>query len=199
MKISFDDDSNIKFYFSFLCPYSYLAWKQICDIFNNNDKITIKPINIGLNIHNNNSYSFRELWGKDRWDRISKEANQLGIVISEPLKIVSEELAARCIQSFDIVSVEYYISSIFKAVFAADLDISITSSLRYYLQSEGNDSEIIVEASKKPETLLQYQEQTELWRKKRIRAIPTVDVENERIAGFLSRRQLDSIFRSLLE
>ena len=199
MKISYDDSSDVKFYFSFQCPYSFLAWKQICEIFKDNDKVTVKPINIGLNLQNNSSYSYREFWGKERWDRIIKEANNLGIVINKPLKFVSEDLAARCIQSYDIVSVEYYISSIFKAVFTSNLDISITSSLRYFLQSEGNDSEIIVEASKDSETLQKYQEQTELWRKNRIRVIPTVEVETDRVAGYITRRQFESLFRSLTD
>ena len=41
--------------------------------------------------------------------------------------------------------------------------------------------------------------QTDLWGKKRIRAIPTIEVGNERIAGYITKKQLDDILRSLTD
>ena len=199
MKISFDDNCDINFYFSFQCPYSYLAWKQICDLLKDNDKITLNPINIGINPPSNNSFTYREYWGKPRWERIAKEANNLNIIIEEPEKIVSEEVAARAITSSEKSGVEYYISTIFKAVFSKKQDISISTLLRYYLQSEGIDSEIIVNASKEALTTDTYNKQTELWTQKRIRVLPTIEVQNERLAGFVTKRQIENLFRSIID
>lgn len=199
MKISFGNNSDINFYFSFQCPYSYIVWKHLLSVLKDNDKITVNPINIGITPPSNNSFSFREFWGKERWERISKEADALGIVINNPSEIVSEDLAARCIQCYEEGSVEYYINSVFKAVFQNKIDISITNTLRYFLQSEGNDSEILIKASKDSETLEKYKEQTELWSKKRIRVLPTIEVDNERIAGFITKRPIENIIHTILD
>ena len=198
MKISFDK-SDINFYFSFQCPYSYLAWTQLCKILSNNDKINVKPINVGIDNAVSNKYSFRKQWGGERWLRLSNEAKQLGITMSKPLKEVPELLASRSIEYFGSSGVEYYITTIFKAVFSANIDISITNTLRYFLQSEGNDSELIIKASEDPKTLVKANENIDQWGKKRIRLLPTIEIGSERIAGYLTQREIENLLRSLVD
>lgn len=197
MKLSFEN-SNINFYFSFQCPYSYIVWKTLCDLLQNNKDISVNPINIGLN-PNGNKYSFRELWDGQRWLKLSNEAKTKGIIISKPLKIVSENLAARCIKNYGVSSAEYYISTIFKAVFTSGIDISIPSNLRYFLQSEGNESSILSDAANDNETLTEYEKQTDLWGIKRIRLTPTIELGNERLSGLINKLQLENLLRPLIE
>ena len=197
MLLSFDT-SDINFYFSFQDPYCYLAWILLQNSLKDFNTIKIKPINIGLN-PSNNKFSFREYWGGLRWLRLAKEAKLLGITINKPLEIVSEDLTARSIQSYGVGGAEYYISSIFKAEFTNNINISIAHSLRYFLQSEGNDSEVMMDAFNDQKTLDLYKEQVELWNKKRIRAIPTIEVGNERLSGFITQKQLENLIRSLTD
>ena len=190
--------SDINFYFSFQDPYCYLAWVLLQNGLKNFDSIKVKPINIGLNPTNNN-FSFRESWDGLRWLRLAKEAKLAGITINKPLEYVSENLTARCIPNYGVGGAEYYISSIFKAVFTDNIDISIAHSLRYFLQSEGNDSEVLIDASNDSKTLNDYLAQVDLWGKKRIRTIPTIEVGDERLAGFITQKQLDDLLRSLTD
>lgn len=197
MQLSFDK-SDINFYFSFQDPYCYLAWILLQNSLKDYNSIKVKPINIGLN-PSNNKFSFRESWGGMRWLRLAKEAKLLGITINKPLEVVPEELTARCIPDYGISGAEYYISSIFKAEFTNNINISIAHILRYFLQSEGNDSEVMMNASNDPKTLEKFNAQTDFWGKKRIRAIPTIEVGNERVAGLITQKQLDDILRSLID
>ena len=200
MKLSFDNsNSNINFYFSFQCPYSFLAWIHLCNILKDIDTVTLKPLNIGIEAIGNNKYSFREYWGGERWLRLSKEAQSLGISISKPLKFVSEEIPAKSIPIYGAAGAEYYISSAFKAVFSSNIDISITNALRYFLQSECNDSELIIKASENPEYYKRHKEITELWTKNRIRLLPTIEIGKERISGYLTRKQIENLLRSIID
>lgn len=197
MIISFDS-SDINFYFSFQCPYSYLTWVKLCNNLKDVDNVKVKPINIGLNPPNKN-FSYMECWGGERWLRLSNEAKQLGIIINKPLEIVSEEHTARSVESYGPANAEYYISTIFKAVFSNNLNIAITPTLRYFLQSEGNDSEVLVNACNDPNTLKTYNENIELWTKKRIRTLPTIEFSNERLAGFITNIQIEYVLRSITD
>ena len=197
MLLSFDT-SDINFYFSFQDPYCYLAWVLLQESLKEFNSIKVKPINIGLNPPNN-KFSYRESWGGLRWMRLVKEAKLLGITMNKPLQYVSENLTARCIPDYGVGGAEYYITSIFKAEFTNNIDISITHSLRYFLQSEGNDSDVLVNSSNNSKTLDAYKAQIDLWGKKRIRAIPTIEVGNERIAGYIAKKQLDDLLRSLTD
>ena len=198
MKVSFEN-SNINFYFSFQCPYSYLAWIQLCKILKDNNKVSLNPIDVGIDSVGNNKYSYRDLWGGERWLRLSNEARKLGVSLSKPVKIVSENLTARSLEQFGSAGAEYYISSIFKAVFSTNIDISITSTLRYFLQSEGNDSELIVKACEDENTLIKAKANMDFWTKKRIRLLPTIEIGSERIAGFINKKQIEDLLRSIID
>ena len=198
MKVSFEN-SNINFYFSFQCPYSYLAWIQLSKILKDNNKVSLKPINVGIEPIGNNRYSYRDLWGGERWLRLSNEARKFGVSLSKPVKIVSENLTSRSLEYFGPSGAEYYISSIFKAVFSSNLDISITSTLRYFLQSEGNDSELIVKACEDDNSLVKAKANIDLWCKKRIRLLPTIEIGSERIAGFINNKQIEDLLRLIID
>ena len=61
------------------------------------------------------------------------------------------------------------------------------------------DSEILVKSSNDSSTLGAFEAQIDFWGKKRIRAIPTIEVGNERIAGYITKKQLEDILRSLTD
>ena len=198
MRISFDK-GDINFYFSFQCPYSFITWRLLSDILRDNEKVSLNPINIGIAIDGWNKYSYMNLWGGERWLRLSREAQSLGIKISKPLNIFNEELVARAIESYENTGAEYYISTVFKAVFISNLDISISNVIRYFLQSEGNDSDIFMEALGNENTLIKYKNNLDLWHKKRIRLLPTIEIGTDRISGFVKKRQIEDFLRPLLE
>lgn len=185
MRIAFEKE-NLRFYFSFQCPYSYLVWEQLCRLLNNNDQIKINPISIGINPPNNFKFNHIELWNSAHWEKLAKDAEQLGIELKKPQKFVSEAEVACAIKLYGAVGAEAYISSIFKAVFCENLDISVPSSLRYLLQSEGVDSSILIKAFENHHLGENFENLNNIWGSKRIRALPTLESTESRSSGFLN-------------
>ena len=128
-------EPDIKFYFSFQCPYSFMAWEILSKILNKKN-IKIAPIEIGNSPQGNTKYHFREIWGKPRWERLIKDADELGLKILQPKDYVSSLPATRAIEEYSKDNIFDYITSIFRAVFVTQVNISHVNSLRLHLQSE---------------------------------------------------------------
>lgn len=197
MNITFKN-ADIRFYFSFQCPYSYMAWEILKGILKNS-KVTVQPIEIGLNPPGNTKFHFREIWGEPRWKRLIADAALVGIKISRPPQYVSGINAARAIEDYGQTNACDYITSVFRAVFLAGIDISIPTSLRLHLQSEGLDSSILAAAIENPATGTKAEEQALLWGHDRIRMLPTIEAGGERYCGFTDRSGLERHLRSILD
>jgi 2-hydroxychromene-2-carboxylate isomerase len=191
-------EPDIKFYFSFQCPYSFMAWEILSKILNKKN-IKIAPIEIGNSPQGNTKYHFREIWGKPRWERLIKDADELGLKILQPKDYVSSLPATRAIEEYSKDNIFDYITSIFRAVFVTQVNISHVNSLRLHLQSEGLDSSIFADAQEKPETLALAKANQLLWGHERIRTIPTIQLEDERYSGLIDENGLTRFLRSILD
>ncbi|MDD3149120.1 MAG: DsbA family protein [Candidatus Riflebacteria bacterium] len=197
MNITFTSP-DIKFYFSFQCPYCYIAWELLKAVLKNT-RLTLQPLEIGLNPPGNTKFHFREIWGELRWKRLIDEAAAIKLTISKPDRYVSDIPAIRAIEAYGTLSAEDYITSVFRAVFSARVDISIPTSLRLHLQSEGLDSSILMAALDDPKTEKKASEQILLWGHERIRMLPTIECSDERFCGLVDKHGLERLFRSILE
>jgi 2-hydroxychromene-2-carboxylate isomerase len=197
MNIDFNEPT-IKFYFSFQCPYSYMTWELLKELLQDSS-YSIAPIEVGLFPSGKTKFHFRDLWGKPRWERLINDAKQLGLKISQPTSYVSSLTSARGIKSYGKANAGDYISSVFRAVFVAGIDISLTSSLRLHLQSEGIDSSVLAEALEKPETEKEVNEQFSFWGTKRLRQLPTLEYDEERYSGFMDKYGLKRFLSTIVD
>ncbi len=197
MNITFNN-ADIRFYFSFQCPYSYISWELMKTILKD-AKLTVQPINIGLNPPGNSKFHFREIWSEKRWQRLIADAKALEIPMSKPEKYVSDLTSARAIELYGPYNAEDYISSIFKGFFVNGVDISAPSALKYHLQADGIDSSIFSAAIEDVATEKAFNEQTLLWGHHRIRTIPTIECQDDRICGLIEKSPLERHLRSIMD
>lgn len=196
MNIDFNKP-RIKFYFSFQCPYSYMAWEMLKKLLSN--KTSLAPIEIGLFPQSTSKFHYQDIWGIPRWNRLIKDAEKLKLKISQPNKYVSGITATRGIEAYGNINAIDYITSVFRAVFFSSVDISLQTSLRLHLQSEGIDSSILSSALEDPETEKKANDQLMLWGHERIRVLPTIELEDERYCGFIDQYGLERFLRSELD
>lgn len=197
MNITFNNP-DIKFYFSFQCPYSYIAWELLRALLKQS-RLTLQPIEIGLNPPGNTKYHFREIWSEQRWNRIIADAAAVGLKISRPERYVNGIPATRAIEAYGPLNAEDYITSIFRGFFCARVDISIPTSLRLHLQSEGLDSSILAGALDDPKTEARANELTMLWGHERVRMLPTIECGEERFCGLIDKSGLERHLRAILD
>jgi len=197
MNISFNQP-DIKFYFSFQCPYSYIAWEILKKLLKDS-RISIMPIEIGLFPTGSTKFHFRELWNTPRWNLLIEDAKQVGLTISKPEKYVSSLNAARPIEAYGSVNAADYITSVFRGFFINRLDVSLPTCLKMHLQSDGIDSGVLTRALEDKETEKKAQADQLLWGHERIRMVPTVELDGERYSGFTDEASLDRFLRSVID
>jgi 2-hydroxychromene-2-carboxylate isomerase len=189
---------DIKFYFSFQCPYSYVAWEMLKKLLKDS-RLSLAPIETGLNPPGNTKFHFREIWGEPRWQRLIRDAEKEGLKISQPARYVSAVNAVRAIEAVGNANCPDYISSVFRAVFLARIDISLPTSLRLHLQSEGLDSSVLAAAMDDPVTEKKAENQQLLWGHERIRVVPTIELDGERYSGYIDRPGLERFLRAVVD
>ena len=189
---------DLRFYFSFQCPYSYMAWELLKKLLKNSAK-TIAPIEVGLFPTGNTKFHFREMWGEPRWQRLMLDANKLGMRINQPTKYVSGLNASRAIIAYGKANAEDYISSIFRGFFLTGTDISLPTVVRMHLQSEGLDSSVFAQAIEDKSTEKLAGEQLLFWGSRRLREIPVLEFEEERYSGFMEQSGLERFLRAILD
>lgn len=197
MNIDFNNP-DIKFFFSFQCPYSYMTWELLKKLLKTSNA-SILPIEVGLFPTGNTKFHFRDVWAEPRWQRLIADAAKLDLIISKPINYVSGTNAASAIEAYGKANAEDYISSVFRGVFLARIDISLPNSLRMHLQSDGLDSSIFAAAIDNATSLKAAQEQQLLWGSKRLRQVPTIEYDEERYSGFMDTIGLERYLRSILE
>jgi len=197
MKIDFVNP-DLKFYFSFQCPYSYIAWTVLNKIVGETS-IKVAPIEIGLEPSGKVRYHFRDLWSDERWEKLAEDASKLSIQLTRPTKIVSAISASRALQYFPLDETAAYVSSVFRAVFLTGIDISNKNKLRMHLQSESLDSSKFDDAQNDPSTLKRAEEQLLTWGHERVRMLPTLDNKGERYSGLIDAYGLERYIQDLLD
>lgn len=188
---------RIKFYFSFQCPYSYMTWEMLKKLLDN--KVSVAPIEIGLFPQSTSKYHFQDIWAEPRWNRLVNDAAKINLKITPPTRYVSAVNATRGIEYYGNLDAIDYITSVFRAVFFSRVDISAPNSLKLHLQSEGLDSSVLSAALDSPGTEKKANDQLMLWGHKRVRMLPTVEVEDERYCGFIDQSGLERFLRSELD
>jgi len=196
MKINFDSP-DLKFFFSFQCPYSYIAWNVISKVLDKTS-VTLAPINVGYMPPGNLKYHFRDIWSDERWAKLSGDANKLLLKMSKPEKFVSELSVSRAISNYAADEISEYISSVFSAVFFTGAGISSNSKLRMHLQSESVDSSPFDDAQHDESTLAKAEEQLMIWGHERLRIVPTIDNKGERYAGLIDASGFECYIQDLL-
>ncbi len=189
---------SLRFYFSFQCPYSYIAWEILKKLLKKST-IAVCPIEVGICPTGNTKFHFREVWGEDRWQRLIEDGAKLGIRITRITRYVSGINAARALESYGKSNAEDYITSVFRAVFLTGIDISLPTTLRMHLQSEGLDSSIFAQAVEDPRTERMALEQQLLWGIRRLREVPVVELEDERYSGYIEQSGLERFLRTILD
>lgn len=189
---------DLRFYFSFQCPYSYMAWEILKKLLKNSER-TLAPIEVGLFPPGNTKFHFREMWGPERWSRLMEDAGKIGLRLNPPKKFVSSLNASRAIIPYGKANAEDYISSVFRGVFIARTDISLPTSLRMHLQSEGIDSSVFAQAIEDSSTEKLAQEQVLFWGTRRLREIPVLEYEDERYSGFMEPSGVERFLRAILD
>lgn len=189
---------DLRFYFSFQCPYSYMAWEILKKLLKNSSS-TIAPIEVGLFPTGTTKFHFREIWGEPRWNRLIEDAAKLGLRINAPTKYVSALNASRAIIAYGKANAEDYITSVFRAVFLTRTDISLPNSLRMHLQSEGLDSSVFATAIEDASTEKLAKEQQLFWGSRRLREVPVLEYDDERYSGYMEQSGLERYLRAILD
>ena len=189
---------DLRFYFSFQCPYSYIAWEILKKLLKNS-KRSVAPLEVGLHATGSTKFHFREVWGEPRWQRLITDASAAGIRINKPEKYVSGLNAARAVEAYGKANAEDYITSVFRAFFLTGTDISLPTSLRMHLQSEGLDSSVFAAAIEDSSTEKLAHEQQLFWGTRRLREIPVIEHEDERYSGFMEPSGLERFLRAILD
>lgn len=197
MNINFSEP-DIRFYFSFQCPYSFMGWEILKKLLKKSNK-TIAPIEVGLFPSGSTKYHFREIWSGERWKRLIEDGAKLGIRLNQPDKYVSAINAARAIEAYGKANAADYITSVFRGVFLTGVDISLPTTLRMHLQSEGLDSSIFAAAIEDPATEKLALEHHSFWGSRRLREVPVIEYDSERYSGFMEESGLERYLRAILD
>lgn len=198
MNIKFED-ADLRFYFSFQCPYSYMTWEILKTLLKDTD-LFVEPVEIGLFPLGNTKFHFREIWAEARWERLQEDAEKVGIkVFNQPREYSNSLYTARALNAYTGANAEDYISSIFRNFFSSNLNLAHASSIKTCLQSDGVDYNLFEAAIKDPETEARAVSMCHLWGTQRIRVLPTVEFDDCRYAGFIDRYGLERFLRALID
>ncbi len=181
---------TLLFYFDFLCPYSYIALELLRRTLDQK-QLEVKYICPGLRAPGVD-VDERSFWQPDRWERIAKSAQKLGLTIRPPSPSANSVLVRRGLRKYDGIGLQEFISSVFKGVFTAGVDISKERLLIEFLQSDGADIKPLEAALNDPSTAMEAAEESKLWVTQRLRLLPTFCLSNERYGGIIDARGLEN-------
>ena len=192
-------ESQLRFYFDFLCPYSYLAW-HVMDQFARTQEIPpLEFFAIGNHPPDNPNLHNRHRWSPERWQRIREHGKRFGLVINPPAEPPELTLLPqRALCNYTGTGLREYVTGIFRSHFTHGVNLSSATQISDFLQMEGIDPIPFQLAVKDPETLKLVQEHQHLWGTRRIRMIPTLEIEDERLSGIIDRRGIENFLSLFL-
>ncbi|MBP7633620.1 DsbA family protein [Candidatus Ozemobacteraceae bacterium] len=186
----------LTFYFDFTCPYSYLGW-ELLERKRRVQPFQVKLVGIGANPPGNPGLLGRELWSDARWAELHAIAGKFDLVINKPSASASSQVALRGLSMYEGFGLTDYVSGVFKVFFRDNIDISSPKMLVEHLQLNGIDTLPLLNALKDPETLKKVEDDSLLWGHARIRTIPTLQFDAERLAGLFDQRAIDNFLITL--
>lgn len=189
MEIEFKNTNNVEFFFSFLCPYSYLTWevlkKELKDS-TQHIKPVVLPMLCGVEPKID---SFYAKWGDERWAKIAAYGKELGLDIKRPTAPVDCGVASSLICLENDFLCEQLISAVFEAVFTDGANISKDSELLDSLREHDFTEKLINNlAYQKDEATLQESKQRklEIIKAHKLRMLPTLRINDEYFMGFIT-------------
>ncbi|MDD3001724.1 MAG: DsbA family protein [Candidatus Riflebacteria bacterium] len=173
---------DAKFFFSFQCPYSYLSWELLRKKMEN---CSGKIAPIGLSVMGSPLTSYLEFWSEMRWQKLATYGKELGIIIKKPAVYYDSSLANSFVNLNNSKHIEPYISCLFKAVFADNINISNSQTLFDYLNKNGVSCDLNHDNNPAPIDSVV----------KELRMLPTIKVSNDDLIGLVT----ESVFSRMLK
>ena len=186
----------LNFFFDFHCPYCYVAWnilsksRQIIG-----DKISFKGV--GLYPSANPRLHGRQIWSEQRWKLIFEMAAREGLEIRKPTREWSP-LPLTGLKAYTGISLNEYVTAVFKAVFQYDVDTSSIQKMTNHLQSEGVDPTPFSDVADDRAVRKKVKDDSLLWGHCRIRLLPTLEIDEERYSGLLDSRGVQNFLSNFL-
>ncbi|MFZ2958122.1 MAG: DsbA family protein [Candidatus Ozemobacteraceae bacterium] len=191
-------EEQIRYYFDFLCPYSYIGWLFLKKALAGKNLSTalyavgnIRPGDAGNGFH-------IPVNSSRRWEKLAERGKSLGIKIKGPPQCVSSFPARRGLLKYSGIAREDFIDGVFRAVFCDGLDIGNARILTNFLQTEGVDYIPMQETLADPQTEKLAEDVTSLWDVRRIRLLPTVEIGEDRYAGLIDARGLENLLARVI-
>ena len=181
---------TLQFYFDFLCPYSYIALELMRQTLDKH-QLPVEYICPGLRPPDLLADE-RTFWQPERWDRIAKVGEKLGLIIKPPCPGTNSVLVRRGLRKYTGIGLQEYITGVFRAALTSAIDIGKEHALIEYLQSDGVDVKPLQEALNDDATAFAAAAESALWKTERLRLLPTFSLSNERYAGMIDARGLEN-------
>lgn len=194
---AFVSEEQIRFYFDFLCPYSYIAHLHLQRVLKDRN-LLFAAYAVGLQNPMPNAPLALPNDDPARWEKLRKRADPLGITIKGPPGAIDSLLARRGVLRYQGLSRQEYVDGVFKAVFRDHIDINNEKSLSSYLQAEGVDIHPLLSALADDSTQGMCDDVAKLWELRRLRIIPTIEIGEERAAGLIEPRGLENLLARVI-
>lgn len=147
----------------------------------------LKPIEISA-VNLDPKASYRPYWSETRWkNRIAVHAQNAGIVINPVRELFECSNAVGALKQENSELLEKFISSVFKAEFETQINVSDNEAMYKFLTSEGFSE---CDANKLLSTPVNYNEYikqaNDIWQNNHIRMLPTLKIKNDIFVGYCS-------------
>ena len=190
-------EEQIRFYFDFLCPYSYIAHLHLQRLLKDRN-LSFAAYGVGLQNPMPGAPLALPNDSQARWEKLSKRAQPLGITIKGPPGAIDSLLARRGLLRYQGISRQEYVDGVFKAVFRDHIDINNTKALSNYLQAEGVDINPLHAALADESTQGMCDDVAKLWEVRRLRMVPTIEIGEERACGLVEPRGLENLLARVI-
>lgn len=188
MEIEFKNTNNVEFFFSFLCPYSYLTWEVLKKELKDSTQ-HIKPVVLPMVNDERRIDSYYGKWSDERWAEIADMGKELGLTITKPQVTIDCSVASSLICLENDFLCEQIISAVFKGVFEDGMNISndneLLDSLRKYDFTEKLINNLSYQKDKAPLEKIKARK-LEIIKSHKIRMFPTLRIDNEYFIGLIT-------------
>ncbi len=200
MEIEFKNANNLEFYFSFLCPYSYLTWELLKEKLKDTEH-HLKPIVLPMLSDSHRVDSYYDNWSDERWLQIANYGKELDLTIRKPAGKLDCSVASSLVCMENDFLCELIISAVFKGVFNDGIDISNNQELLDFMLENNFTEKLIKNLNyEKDFTCLQEKkaQKLEIIKENSIRMLPTLKVGNEHFMGLITSEIFDKTIKQRL-
>ncbi|MBF0499682.1 MAG: DsbA family protein [Candidatus Riflebacteria bacterium] len=184
-------EEQIRFYFDFLCPYSYIGWLHF------KQALSGKGLSTVFHAVGSKGDSAR-FDAPSRWEKLTSRGKKLGVSINKPRSGIDSAAARRGMACCTDITREVYIDAVFRAVFQENVDISNGQTLIDFLQKEGVDHAPLQKALDDPQSLKFADDAASLWETRHLELLPTIEIGEDRYAGIIDGRGLENLLARVI-